>query len=1042
MNTFMNIYVFFKKQFKIFAKRQPLIIMTRYFKIFISFSFVICFGVISSNAQSTKVYNDPDGAFKTAKELFQKQQYSLAFPFFKNLYLNGINESNFPNHLKLDAKFYYIINGLILDDATIINTAIDFITNSIDASKSQIVNFQLGEYYFRQQQYQQSLEYYLKSGIDNLTNSEIAQMQFHKAYCYFSTQKFKESKNLFNSIRQIPSDPNYVDANYYYGFLSFYDKEYNEALKAFTIAEKDVIYQNVVPFYIAEIYYFNGNRDHALSYGENALKNGGAKMYAIELNQLVGHLHFDKKEYKQALPYLEFYVNKSDKVRREDLYELSFCYYSAKNIDKAIDGFKQLGGKEDSLAQNSMYLLADAYLKKDQKANARNAFLFCASNSSNAVQKEVSNFNYAKLSYELGYLDIAIKELQSFLINYPKSAYNTETKELLISALANTSNYKDALELFEKLPAKTEAVNKIYPRILYSRAVELINDRQIDKSEILLDKLIKAPYNNNQIQLANFWKGEIAYRNGDIDNAMFYLSSYLKYPQSNGEVNVDNAKYNLAYCLLKKEDYKESLNYFEQVVKNDNNITNTMQQDAYLRSGDCYYMLKSYTTALKIYDEVIRNNYNNADYAMYQKAVIAGATGKQADKIALLQNLPGRYPNSNLAGEALLEIANTYIAAEDYEKALYPLNEIKKNKNASLLYPQAYLKMGIANFNLDKNDDALKDFSYLVKQYPNSQEANESVDYIKNIFIETQRPNEFIDFMKQNGRPISYSEEDSLTYRSAEIRFEAKDTSNARKGFVSYLKNYPDGKYALDANYLLAELYYNGKNNVAALPYYQNIAAKAPNKYAERCAIQSARILYFDVKDYVNAEKYYQQTKLIAAQQENKLEAMRGLLRCQYKQEKWVDAQPNAKDLLIEKNIATDDKMMANLIIAKVNQNSNNLIDAIKYYQQVIILGKSEFSAESSYRIAEILFTQEKLSDAEKAAFETVKKYGSYEFWLTKSYILLGDIYFKQKDFFNAEATYKSIVENSTIELLKKEAQEKLAALIVEKDKANKVETN
>src|SRR5438445_11922976 len=102
-----------------------------------------------------------------------------------------------------------------------------------------------------------------------------------------------------------------------------------------------------------------------------------------------------------------------------DLYELSYCYNQTKNWDKAIAGFKQLGGKEDSLAQNAMYMLGDAYLKTGQKASARNAFLFCSSNSSNPQQKEISKYNYAKLSYELGYQDVALTELQSFLQQYP-----------------------------------------------------------------------------------------------------------------------------------------------------------------------------------------------------------------------------------------------------------------------------------------------------------------------------------------------------------------------------------------------------------------------------------------------------------------------------------------------------------------------------------------------------------------------------------------------------------------------------------------------
>ena len=117
----------------------------------------------------------------------------------------------------------------------------------------------------------------------------------------------------------------------------------------------------------------------------------------------------------------EEYVSKAEKVSREDLYELSYTYYETNQLHKAIPGFKELGGKDDSLAQNSMYLLADSYLRTNQKANARSAFLFCSGNSSNLKQKEISAFNYAKLSFELGYQDVALNEFQSFLKTYPNS---------------------------------------------------------------------------------------------------------------------------------------------------------------------------------------------------------------------------------------------------------------------------------------------------------------------------------------------------------------------------------------------------------------------------------------------------------------------------------------------------------------------------------------------------------------------------------------------------------------------------------------------
>jgi uncharacterized protein YyaL (SSP411 family) len=58
------------------------------------------------------------------------------------------------------------------------------------------------------------------------------------------------------------------------------------------------------------------------------------------------------------------------------------------------------------------------------------------------------------------------------------------------------------------------------------------------------------------------------------------------------------------------------------------------------------------------------------------------------------------------------------------------------------------------------------------------------------------------------------------------------------------------------------------------------------------------------------AEKYFAKLKEFATSQENKLEAMRGLLRSQFQLQKWSDATDNAKELLAQKGIGTDDKVL------------------------------------------------------------------------------------------------------------------------------------
>jgi TolA-binding protein len=1005
-------------------------------------TFLLLTGCILSTqlpAQLTQAHLDPDAEFKNAKDLYQKEQFSLAYPVFKKIYSNGIEQSNTPNATKAESKYYYLICGLQLNDEMIVPAAVEFVTLGNDAARMQMMSYHLGEYYFRKKDFANAQTYYASTNIANLSNSEIADMKFHQAYGFFVMQQFDKAKPLFNSIRQLPKDPNYLDANYYYGFISFSEKKYPEALASFEIAEKLPEYQGVIPFYKAEIYYFKGDKEKALETGLAALKKSG-QFYDLQLKQLVGHILFEKKEFAKALPYLEEFVAGKEKVRREDLYELSFCYYQTKNLPKAIEGFKQLGGAQDSLAQNSMYLLADAYLKTDDKINARTAFQFCEANNSNVVQKEVSAFNYGKLSYDLGYMDPALKSFQSFVATYPKSTYLQEAKELLVNTLANTSNYKEALKLYESLGVKSDNVVKLYPRLLYGSSVELINDHQIEKADVLLTKLLDVPYNTAQLPLANFWKGEIAYRNGQTDESITYFLNYLKNPVKNGEVNITNARYSLAYGYLKKENYVPARENFEQITKTVSANSPAIEQDAFLRAADCYFMNKDFRQSLSMYERVITLRLPSADYALYQKGIIAGAMNKHVEKVSLLQSLEKQYPSSALIPDANMEVANTYLADENYQSAIAPLQKVVSNKNAAAMAPQAYLKLGVAYFNLDKNNESLASFKKLVTGYPNTDESNDAIDYIRNIFIETQKPGEFADFMKQNGKPISDTEEDSLTYRSYFLRYEAKDMAGAKTGFAAYLARFPQGRYHIEANYLLAEMHIANKANKEALSFYKAVADESPNKYGERSTLQTARIYYFDLKDYTNAEKYFTQLKSIATLQENRLEAMRGLLRCQFKAQQWKEAAANAEELLLEKGIATDDRMMASMVVAKNRQVNMEFDQAIVAYRQVIAAGKSEYAAESQYRIAEILLLQNKLAEAEKAAFETIKKMGSYELWVTKSYILLGDVYVQQKDLFNAEATFKSIVDYATIAELKAEAQKKLDLVIAEKNKTNKVE--
>ena len=673
-------------------------------RILISLFFVLT--VQSASSQANYSVTDPEKTYKQAKDYFMKGDYLLAYPLLKPLrdkYPD--NTSSEHAYLNQDVNYFFVATGLKLDQSVAEEEAQRFLKSAIDEPRKQLMSFFLAQFYFQKENFPRAALYYERAGYENLSNDQIADAKFELAYSYFRMNEFAKAKPLFNEIHQLPDNKHYADANYYYGYICFKDGNYNEALASFRQVENNNNYSNKVPYYIAQIYYLQGNKNQSLRYAENAL-NKPAVENRNDLRLLTGQIYFEQRQFARALPLLQDYVNSMPQVSKEVMYELAYCYYDGNQVNKAIEAFKQLSNENDSLGQNSMYLLGDLYLKTNQKANARNAFKFSADNSSNRFQQEVSRFNYAKLSYDLGYNDIALNSIQQFLDLYPQSAYANEAKEIQINLLANSNNYSDALKLYNSFDKPTPTMQRIHTRILLGKASEYINNSQYAEANDLLDKIIRDPYPGQSLPFAYFWKGEIAYRQSRYDVSIQNLSKYLQTGGVQGEANPDNAHYTLGYDYLNLENYPVAHNNFKALAPNINASSSSIMQDAYVRSADALYMQKNYSTAKKMYQRVVDLGLPQSDYSYFQIALINGINNQPA-KIQTLDRLVQRYPQSDLVPESYMQIANAYMTQEKFSSAIPYLDRILADPSATAFYPAAYLKLGLANYNVNNNQEAL-----------------------------------------------------------------------------------------------------------------------------------------------------------------------------------------------------------------------------------------------------------------------------------------------------------------------------------------------
>ena len=288
-----------------------------------------------------------------------------------------------------------------------------------------------------------------------------------------------------------------------------------------------------------------------------------------------------------------------------------------------------------------------------------------------------------------------------------------------------------------------------------------------------------------------------------------YFQNYLKFLQTQAEVNPIQAKYNLAYCYLKKENYTKAKPLFDEAGGTGRAEMQAWQRDAFLRSADCSFMMRDYAQARIQYTKILDGGWSSGDYATFQLGLISGISNSR-QKIEWLTNLVRNYPNSDLVPDAYLEIAGTHLADERYEEAIPFLKKVT-TFTSSTLVPKAYLQLGIASFNLNKNDDALQQYTTLLQRYPNSTEADEALDNAKAVFVEEGRSAEYVEFARKMGKEVSVSQEDQLAYQEAEVQFNNGNFQQALAKFEQYLGRFPNGRYALEANFYKSEIYFDQK---------------------------------------------------------------------------------------------------------------------------------------------------------------------------------------------------------------------------------------
>lgn len=969
-------------------------------------------------SQGSEKYESSYARFYTAEDLFEKAKYSAAEEEF-NLFIAEFDHPTDPLYIK--AKYYSAISALRLYHADAEKLLLDFLKEYPESNNRQNVYLELGRYYYQKKKYKETLQWFEKIDVYDLTAEQKDEFYFKMGYAYFREDKLKKARDAFYEV--ITKEGQYQSpALYYYSHIAYTEKSYQTALEGFTKLKSDPNFREVVPYYIAQIYYLQGKYEMLLEYAPNLVDSTNEKN-SVGLSHLIGDAFYKIGKYDEAVPFLEEYNKKSATTRDED-YQLGFAYYKSGQCDRAIILFDKVAKIKDELGQISLYHIGECYLKMGEYVYARNAFEQASVLPFDPAVEEDALYNYAVLSYKIDYnpFDEAVEALNLYLKRYPKSPRNQDVYQYLVNVYTTMKNYKSAIESIDRIENKDFKMKNAYQIMAYNYGVEQFENGEM-AAAIETFKLVKRyPIDPKLNAKSIYWMAEAEFNLANYPSAIERYRAFLEEPGSYNLLDHNDAYYNIGYCYFKMEDYPNAITNFRTFTQDESEIHKEKLTDAYLRIGDCYFVYKKDTTikpddnnAILFYQKAIASGGGQTDYAKYQIALSYGFMRRYTDKAGMMLDIVNNHSKSILAVPALYEVGESYRLMTDGDdpshrtKALKYYNQLIKDHPQHPKVVDAIYQIGILHFSAKEYTLAEKQFLRIIDEFKDSKNYSSALERLQEIYTALNQTDKYLALLARIGRSIGDDERDNLIYDAAFKAYEDSLYSSAATSFENYLSSFAHPRQEINALYYLSNCYHQLGDETKRVKTLKVLLTKPTSLYTEFAAGIASKDEY-DNKNYSRAIEYYQMLENTASFPENKLKAEIGLMRSYTFENDLGAAKVYAKRVIADPLALENVMIEARYVIGKAEFEVGNYDVALTEFRFVSSKTSGVIGAESQYLIALIYHLRDEFKKSEEEVRFLMKNKAGYDYWVAKALILQAKNSIGLDDYVQAEYTINSVL--------------------------------
>lgn len=906
-----------------------------------------------------------------------------------------------------EINYFKMVTALRLNDPGAIKLidifSLDYPNNTI----LKTVYLDLANYYFNSQKYSYAHKWFARVKATDVPKLALPEFYFNKGYTLFTKKQYTQAKTLLENVKFNPKYES--DAHYYLGHIAYQLEDYATASNSFTrVSKKDQ--QENLGYFQVEMNFKLGRFEKAISLGEKEIQNDHGNNFS-ELSKIIGESYFNTQQYDKALKHLKNYKGKNGKWTHEDFYQLGYAYYETGNYGQAIDQFNKIIGKKDKLAQNAYYYLAECYLKKERKPSALNAYRSAASMTFNPDITQIALLNYAKLGYEIGNPYEKVPQvIIRYLETYPKTTNEEELTALLLNSYTNSGDYDGVLSILSTNNDYKD--DRLMQKVTFLKAIQLFNAGDYLKAGEYFKRAAKNDKEKVITTQSLFWLAQTQYESNRFEDA---VDGFLVFENSAPKQTILNEleyHYHLGYAYFKMADYELALNAFNKVVAQQEFYPRSKVRDAYIRMGDAQFAMNRFWPAMEQYNKGIAMSPAQSDYALYQKSISYGFVDRNKQKIRTLRELIDKHPRSAYVDDAYFEMSSAYAVAGSFDTAINTYDEMIASYPKSPYLPKAILNKGLILYNQEKLSRAESVLKNLVVRYSNEAAAQQALRTLKEIAVDLDKVPQFSQWIKElDIDTFSDNELEQTAFSAAEKQFLSDRRKQAEKSFISYLNSYPQGLNALNAHFILAEIYYERQEHQAALDHYQKLIDEKPNEYYEQALVRATQILLLNEKQG-QVISLLEELENVSVHRENKRYAMFNLMRYHFQSGDFEDAQRYAEVVLTLKNLEVKVKWDAYEILA---QSSIALKDSLKAEEAFKILEKApidKLAAEAYYFRADQNHRKKNYLESNEVIALLSQKFSSQPYWAAKSLLLMAQNFYAVKDAFQATYILESLIGN------------------------------